>query len=109
VVEAVWDSTRYGLSVWNRCEATVAGRNEHTVAALQDVGYKRLADGRPVIRFRGRIRETPGCLYGRDWTFGDKVTATYMGLTFDCIILAVQVTVDGSGRETIDARLEALL
>jgi len=59
--------------------------------------------------FQGKIRETPGCLYGRDWAFGDKVTATYMGLNFDCIILAVQVTVDGSGKETLDARLEALL
>jgi hypothetical protein len=106
VVE-VEDTTRSGRSLFGRREAFADARGAASTAAITAVANARLAEGKPRLRFTGSIVDTPGTRYGLAWRWGDRVTATYQGQQYDCLIRAVRVRVDGTGGETIDARLEA--
>ncbi len=99
-------SGRLGASPFNRREAFVDARNETTGGGPEARGKAALQAGRPRSKFAGNLVDTPGCRYGIEWGFGDKVTATYMGQQFTAMITAVTVSVDGNGKETVSARLE---
>jgi hypothetical protein len=99
------DTTRLHASSLNRREGFVqlpVGTATITAAEIAPT----LAAGRPRLRFRANIQDLPGLRYGLQWNMGDIVSATLGGVTADCRVDAVTVTVDG-GRETIDAALEA--
>lgn len=102
------DTARSGRSLFGRYEGLQDARNEATDDGVLAEAYQLLQAGRPRRTFGGRIIETPGTRYGVHWRWGDRVTATYDGATFEAMIRAVRVKVSSSGRETIDARLEVL-
>jgi hypothetical protein len=95
------------MSPWARREGFVDARNLTATASIQDAADRGLAEGRPRRLFTARITDAPGTRYGQDWGLGDEITAFYAGLRFNCLIRSVHVAVNGEGRETIDARLEA--
>jgi len=105
----VSDTARIGASIWNRREGFKDARNTEPgdTAARTTEGNEMLNANRPRLRFSGDIVETEACRYGRDWAFGDRVTAEDSGLQFDCMIKVISIKVDGGGQETIKARLEA--
>jgi hypothetical protein len=102
------DSTRSGLSSLARSEGWTDARNEaDTDASVQGEADSALVAGRPVIRFEGSIVDRDGARYGLDWDFGDRVQASYVGMSFDdCLIRSVHVAVNDQRAETIEAKLE---
>jgi len=102
------DTTRSGANPMARSEGFADARNEaDSDASVLAAAQAALTAGRPVIRFEGSIIDQPGSRYGLDWIVGDRVTASYAGMTFyDCLIRSVHVSVNDQGAETIDAKLE---
>jgi hypothetical protein len=105
-IEQVYDTPRMTASVWNRCEDFADARNEETDAGVQAAGNRLLEDRKPRTLFSGDILDMPGSQYGLDWYFGDRVTCEYVGKQFDGAVNAITITLDGSGNETITARVE---
>ena len=104
-IQQVYDSTRYGVSQWNRCEAFTDARNEEEDDGVREAGRAALEEGRPRQRFSGVPIDTAATRFGKDWNWGDKVRARYRDEEFDAIIWAVSISRDDSG-ETIQARLD---
>lgn len=92
-----------------RAELFLDARHEANGNALLDIAEAELIAQRGTRRFSTQIQEAPGTIYGVDWSFGDRVTATFDGEQFDCLIRAVEVKVDGNGKEQITATLEAFV
>jgi hypothetical protein len=102
----VEDTSRSKRSVYNRREAVEDARNETDTNGLTAKGNAALEAGRPVIRFGGDLRDNDNYRFGRDWNYGDRVTCTYDGQQYDGMIRSMTISVDGSGTETISARVE---
>jgi len=104
----VTDAGRTGMSIWNRCEGAKDARNveQGEAAQLAGEGNTYLEENKPRFRFGGDIVETPTFRYGKDFFFGDRVTAAYGGYMVDAMISTVTVSRDADGNETISARLE---
>lgn len=100
------DTTRSGRSAFGRREAYLNATGESTANGLTAAANSRLAAGRPKLRFSASIKENASTRYGVEWGWGDRLTATYQGQSYDVVVRMVRVTVDKNGRETIDARVE---
>lgn len=107
-VEEVSDTTRIAYSPINRREAFVNYTNSNVAAVLQSQGYQKLREGKPRKIITADIRNTDAGAYGRDWGFGDKMTASVDGEVFDVHIVAVAVSIQG-GKETIKAAIRGEL
>ncbi len=105
-IQQVSDSDRYSISQWSRIEGFADARNQDSDNAVRESGRDKLNLGRPKRRFSAIPLDVTGTRFGRDWDFGDKVTARYLNIEFDTIIRAVTISVDGNGNETIRARLD---
>lgn len=98
------DNTRILASPFNRMEGFVDARNAQSEEAVLQEGMYGLFAGRPNILFFGTIVQTPNTIYGIHYRFGDIVTAQYKGISFDCRVGAILVTVDNNG-EKIETKL----
>lgn len=107
-VEEVSDSTRIAYSPINRREVFVSYTNSNVSAVLQSQGYQKLREGKPRKIVTADIRNTDNNAYGRDWAFGDKLTADIDGEVFDVRIDVISVSIQ-SGKETIKASLRGEL
>jgi hypothetical protein len=105
IVEAE-DTTRSGRSIFGRREGWTDARNESTTGGVTAVANAALAEGRPRLRFSGKLVDSIGTKYGVHWRWGDRLTASYQGQEYSSVIRAVLVQVDANGKETIEARLE---
>ena len=105
-VQTASDTTRIASSIYNRCEGTAQANTQSEDAGVTAAAKAKLAKARPLKRFGGRLLDTGDYRYGVDWGFGDRVTAEYAGMQFDCEITAVSISVDGDGQETFDCRVE---
>ena len=107
-VQEVEDTARSSASIFGRREGFRDAR--HVTAgdsdAVEDAGYGMLAEGRPTRLFMATILSVPSAQYGRDWNLGDRVTAQFCGMKFECLISKVRVVVRGDGSEEITAQLE---
>lgn len=108
-VQEASDTGRTGRSLYARWEAVANAVNESDPAGVLDAADARVIDGRPVTTFTAELLSVPGAVYGKDWGFGDKITVTYAGLQFSAIVRAVTVSVDETGRESVDSIIEAIL
>jgi hypothetical protein len=72
-----------------------------TALGLQAIGDRRLFDLRDAESFEFKVLPTPATVYGVHYFLGDKVTAKYMSITTTPKIVAIGVTVDKSGQETV--------
>jgi len=100
------DTTRTGRNIWARREKFTDQRNTNNTASLNSEGDSALREGIPRKRFSGELVSTDETQYGRDWNFGDRVSAEAYGRIFDGVVRAVTVTRDGMGYVTINARIE---
>lgn len=105
-IQQVYDSTRYSLSQWNRCEGFADARNQSSDNGVIAAGNDALNAGRPKQRFTATPLDVAGTRFMRDWDFGDKVKARYENIEFNTIIRAVTISVDEDGNESIGARLD---
>ncbi len=104
-VQQVYDTTRYGASIWNRCEGFADARNQNSDNGVREAGRSQLEEGRPKISFTANLIDTEGTRFGRDWDYGYKVKTKYKNIEFSSIIRAVTISVDSKG-EKISARAE---
>ena len=101
-VQTTSDTTRLNRSLFSRREVWIDASQEPSATAALDRAKGRLVEGRPNLRFFGRLQ---GDGYGSQWDFGDKVSAFYEDRQYDCIVKAVEVTVEPKS-EKIMAHLE---
>lgn len=107
VIEERSDTDRINASQWNRREGFADARNSGTTAGVQAAGDELLAGGRPKQHFQGKLLDTEGVRYGRDWNFGDRVTISAFGEQFDAMVRRIYGRVDEDGFEELSALVEA--
>lgn len=98
------DITRTTASPFGGVERFVQANTTEDATTLADVADAALRNGRPRRNVAGRIQETTGTRYGRDWGWGDQVTVQVDTISANARIDAVTVSVKG-GVETIDAAI----
>ena len=81
------DSARIALSPLNRREAGITDPHTESRNTL-------LNEGKPKNIFSGRIVDAPGCLYGREWGFGDLLTISYLGQQYSVMVKAISAEYD---------------
>lgn len=103
LIRTLSDTERVSASPFGQIEVFAQGNGAgYDSAALDDQVSGALRAGRPVRTVTGRISETPGTRYGREWFWGDWVTVQVGGVNYSARIDAVTVSMS-DGRETIDA------
>jgi len=107
-VAQAYDTARIAVSRYGRCEGIAYGSYSSSPEEAEAAAYEALMAGRPQRIFRGQASDTAGTVFGRDWNWGDRVTARFLGNEFEAIIRQVILSIDGSGKETIDARIESV-
>lgn len=107
VRQTVWrtDPASIAASPWGRMEDFSDARNEETLAALEGKGDAILEETRGRARLSFVPVQTPGCVYGRDYFFGDRVSARYRGTVYSQVVRSVEIAVNADGRK-LDVRLE---
>ena len=105
-IQQVYDATRYGQSIWGRCEGFADARNQSSDNGVREAGREVLNEGRPRIKFSAIPMDTVGTRFGIDWDFGYLVQARYKNRQFNSIVRAVVISLDEEGNETISARLD---
>ena len=101
------DTGRSGRSFYGRKEAWFDFNETTDQDLLDSQAQAALYQNRPSKIFTGRLINTEGTLYGRDWGHGDYVTISTETEAFNCIISAIQVSVSDNGGEAIDAGLRS--
>jgi len=80
--ELIWrTSDRIDSSIYNRIEKWRDARQEDETEGLEILGDEWLDLGKPKHTLDFVPLQTPGCLLGKRYFFGDLVTAHYMGFT----------------------------
>jgi len=102
-------SDQLGRSPWSRRELFAHATQDATTAELTATAQARLRGQRAQLRFTGQLLSTPQTVYGRDWQLGDLVSIVYNSQVLAGEVRSVRFEVDGSGAETIDARVEVIL
>lgn len=100
------DTARSASSIFGRREGWYNGSNYSITAALQSATDAALVEGRPERHFSADIIDTKGNRFGKDWSFGDRVTALFDTEQIDVEVTSVRGKVSSDGKETITARLE---
>lgn len=95
----VKDLANIALSPWNHRAITRNASQEVSLAGLQSVGEEVLNEraARSVLTFQPM--QTFSTVYGRDYFFGDRVTAEYEGQEYHLEIVKVEVTVNEEGED----------
>jgi hypothetical protein len=101
------DTELSGASPWSRRESFVDARNLDSEALLAGEAYEELSTHRPVIRFTGKLKDSPLSRYGRNWWHGDRVACGYLGYTFSARVKQTRLELRSNGSEEIDAKAEA--
>jgi len=105
-VQQVYDSARYGVSQWGRCEGFADARNQSAGDEVKAAGYAYLWNHKPKKRFGGVPLDTEGTQFGRDWDFGYRVRAEYRGVSYTPIIKTLMTGAGSDGKPFVQARLE---
>lgn len=102
----VEDAQRSGRSIYGRREGHVSSGADDA-DQLTAEARAELRRGRPRRVYDAEIIATAAAAYGRDWQWGDVLTAQSRGHAFDGRVDAVAIEINNldGGRETIRARL----
>ena len=106
--QQVFDTERINVSRYNRCEGPGYAGYSGEDTVIEDSGLSELRNGEPIEEFTSYISDQDSMRFGIDWNFGDKVTAKFLDRTYETIVRKVVITLDGNGREDVQARLEYL-
>lgn len=97
----------------NEIEVFVDARQAEGVATLDTKGDAALDAARPKTQLTFKVRQTASTMYGKHYSvggvLGDRVTATYSGVTVELEIQGVTVAIDDLGQEQIDVELREVL
>lgn len=87
-------------------EKYIDARNNNDPAGVQSEADAELRASKIRRSFRGKLVETDNLLYGRDYKFGDVVTAQYRGEAINCRLDQITINFE-NGQETVSANLQA--
>lgn len=87
-------------------EKWLDARNNNDAIGTQADADAELRLSKVKRSFKGKLIETDNLLYGRDFKFGDIVSASYLGEQFNCRLDLIQVNFT-RGVETLNATLQA--
>jgi hypothetical protein len=96
------DTDAQAISPWNRIEHTVSATQETETEGLNAVGDAELqlrAGSRDTLDFT--VLQIPDTYYGKDYHWGDRVTAEYRGEVFNKKITQAVVVVNLDRKEDI--------
>jgi len=93
------------LSPWNTREVSTNAVAETDDAALQLAADVLLSKKVAITDFNFNVLQTPACMYGRDYTWGDFVTGEYRGTQRDVYVNKVTITVQEGENEKIECEL----
>jgi hypothetical protein len=105
----VEDTTRIGISLWNRREGFADVRNATSADPTDEITARAnaaLEAGRPKVTFTGTLTDTYQYKLGIDWNWGDRITCSHFGRQFDGVIKEVSISVSEDGKETISVGIE---
>lgn len=106
VIKTASDEARIGNGYpYNRKEHWHDARNQENDDGVQTEAESALAEGKPKTILTGNLIDTPGMMYGRDYQFGDVVSAEAFGQSVDCHVSSVAIRYDAQGGETLDVKL----
>lgn len=106
VLEVV-NATAETASPWNHREVARNANQESTLAALADVGDAELDKNARRVMFDFDTVRTESSVYGRDWTWGDRITARALNVDFHLEVVEASVNVQ-DGVETVTPRFGVL-
>ncbi len=99
----VTDAVLIADSTWNQCEDVSGQATEGTLASLYSEGARVLLEKAPRKLMSFGVLQTQSCLYGKDYWWGDRVTAKFKDFQEDLNLDEVEVQVVSSGKvERID-------
>lgn len=109
VIATAQDTIRSALSPYALIEAFIDARGTDAAAQVQDEADAGLRAGRPRITVEAELTDAPQALFGRDYGFGDVLTAQYdaMGVLFDCRLDAYRRVAEG-GKDRISGVLRSV-
>lgn len=106
VVATASDSARIAASPYNRRELWLDARNS-TEAEAGALAQAELNQMRPREVWDVEMIDTPAIRYGRDWNFGDRLTAEYKTRQREVMVVQVDLLLE-NGEEKIGGKLEVL-
>ena len=105
-IQQAYDSSRAGASIYNRRERFVQATDQVDDDGVLAAAESALWSGRPLLRFTGDALDTSDLVFQKNWDQGDRVSATFEGLTFTPIVRSAAIRLV-AGEETIDTRLSS--
>ena len=99
------DATRIAVSPFRRIEKYISGLNTVVVSELNAQADAEVRAGRPRITVEGTIAQKDGFLYGLHFKWGDYLTLSDNGMSFDIRLSSLRVQVK-DGKETITAKFK---
>jgi len=106
VIDPEDDVWRMHKSVFNRRECFQDAREESTQLGVANKAYERMQRERPVVRFEADLLDSPHTIFGKDWLYGDKITARYHDREFSGMVDGYRISVNDAGEEDFMARME---
>ena len=101
------DTARSERGPYSRKEGLVDARDGN-ISTMADDGKVGLRQGTPRVLYEGRLASVPGAIYGRDWKWGDYITAQDDDqFMYEVRINAIAVSVSNNREERIEATLRS--
>lgn len=106
IIRTAWDSARIGKGYpYNRKEYWRDARSQDDADGVQTEANAALAEGKPKTIMTGKLIDTPGMQFGRDYQFGDVVSAEAFNEAIDCHVSNVAVQYSSDKGEVLDVSL----
>lgn len=93
------DSDTTDDSTWNKVEFTRDARNYSTTASYQNAGDAALVENQFEETFSFQPIQVESTLYGRDYFFGDLITARYADVERNKKIVGMDITVNNTQQD----------
>ena len=100
------DVWRIRKSIWNRRECFMDAREETAIQGVANKAYQRMQRERPVVQFSADLLDSRKTRFGKDFMYGDLITAKYRGREFSAMVDAYSITKPKTGPEELEIRTE---
>jgi hypothetical protein len=106
IVRSAGNLSLMNSSALGREEGWIDARNGEGPAQVASEAKSELAKRGAKAIFTGQVQETDTFKLDEQFRFGDLVMVKYAGYTFNCRVNPIHISVDSSGKETVDVMLE---
>jgi hypothetical protein len=94
IIDPEDDVWRMHKSIWNRRECFQDAREESTTQGVANKAFERMQKERPVVRFDALLLDVANTRFGKDWDYGDNITARYKGREFSGMVDGYIISMD---------------